>query len=233
MKLCAITTADGTFEALSLLMLGGLSDKAVYINSGFSDLFLQILKANPNLEIYLNVDKGMNIDLEPFNSLINQPVDAPQPNPASLNDNPGTNLTDDTDDEEDQESGNETESDNDEKSDEEDPEFSDNFLMAMPENPTTQREEMIDQITNEARFRVMEPVKAKLLSKEAIKSGRQIAEERITIEQAFGRLKNSYKLLQQTIPIQLIDDMIYYIISACYFCNSYYRGLNHVVSKDD
>jgi len=90
------------------------------------------------------------------------------------------------------------------------------------------------QLDHSPGIYVQEPpknLKGSMASRAQVKKGVKIASERISIEQSFGRLKNSFKLLQQTIPVTTIRELYYYIIVGCYFCNTYMKGFNTKISK--
>ena len=232
-KVGAITTTDGTFESLTVPMCGSLSDKQVWIRGKQGKQLREIAKSTAKT-VLLNVDKGMNIDPK-------KEQEEEEEEDGEETDEPTVQIEQEQEQEQEQDDNNDNDDDSNDDDREDDSEDgsdgSEDEVEEKEESVKQARENLVDQLKKCSLYQVMEPEKRKgaSLTKEEISRARLIASERISIEQAFGRLKNTYKLLQKVIPPTMIPSLLHYIVVACYFCNKYCKGFNHqvkIVQKD-
>jgi hypothetical protein len=185
------------------------------------------VRARAATGVMLNIDKGMNIPLTPFVCEEEEWTDQVEVRTAvdavvdECSEEPGDAAVEEDMDEDDENIMDEEE-DEDEDDDEDD-----------DEEEREAEEASSGGLGALAPLCLREPSKAKKLTTGACKRSRDIAEQRISVEQSFGRLKNSFKLLQYPIHIQMCKHLKYYIFSAAYLCNTYYIGFNHNTCKDD
>jgi len=246
LKVVAITTTDGTFEgyflhplsflpsrflrdfffffffchiALSFPFPGGKSDQSIWNNAGMNDFFDFYLE-NPHIRVNLNVDKGMGI--VPPNPQEEEKGKGKGKGKGQRQEKPEDEHEDD---QAQQEEGRELEEDQEEEQQEK--EEMEQDLSDLEEDLRKNKEkgkgnEKIEKVAG--NIHVMEPTKKP--------NAVEIASERISIEQSFGRVKNAYKLLQQSQTISSIEELYFFLVVACCFCNKYMKGFNHKTEKN-